>query len=231
MTSRQASAVSARATATTTCVPNNPNQCTNRGVKNADSAVPTMPAPKTPSRSRAGRVHTSCWRTDADRENRARDAEEEPAHQQQRVGTDRSREPHRQHRQDRGQGDSDEHDATTEPVGERTDHDPAQRPDQYRRRNQHRPLGAGQRQIPGVGGGQRADHVPGPEIDGGDPSGQRQVHTLPCAGSWPRRRVHVYYRTTSTGGRAPLQPKALRRNVQRSLSSYLYDAHRAGRSS
>ena len=31
-----------------TCVVNSPNQCTNRGVKNADNAVPPMPTPKTP---------------------------------------------------------------------------------------------------------------------------------------------------------------------------------------
>ena len=41
-------AVSAKATAMMTCVANNPNQRTNRGVKNADSAVPTMPMPNTP---------------------------------------------------------------------------------------------------------------------------------------------------------------------------------------
>ena len=36
--------------------------------------------------------------------------------------------------------------------------------------------------LAGVGGGQRADHVPGPEVDGGDPRGQRQVHASPRAG-------------------------------------------------
>ena len=41
-------AVSARATAMMTCAGTYPNQMTKRGVKNADSAVPPMPAPKTP---------------------------------------------------------------------------------------------------------------------------------------------------------------------------------------
>jgi len=41
-------AVAAKATAMTTCVGNRPNHRTNRGVKNADKAVPTMPMPNTP---------------------------------------------------------------------------------------------------------------------------------------------------------------------------------------
>lgn len=48
MATRQSTAVSASATATTTWVVNKPNQLTKRGVKNADRAVPTMPIPKTP---------------------------------------------------------------------------------------------------------------------------------------------------------------------------------------
>jgi hypothetical protein len=128
---------------------------------------------------------------DSDREDRARDTEEEAEHQQQRVGAGRSGGPDGQHRQDRRQRHGDEHDAAAEPVGERPDDYPANRPDQDWRRHQHRRLGAAQRQIAGVGGGQRADHVSRPEIDGRDPRGQRQVHTAPRAGVQRRSRVHI----------------------------------------
>ena len=48
ITTMHSTAVTASATATMTWVVNSPNQRTNRGVKKADSAVPTMPMPNTP---------------------------------------------------------------------------------------------------------------------------------------------------------------------------------------
>ena len=48
MAATHTSAVTARAIATTTWVDIIPNQSTNRGVKKADNAVPTMPIPNTP---------------------------------------------------------------------------------------------------------------------------------------------------------------------------------------
>ncbi len=48
ITNMHTTAVTASATAMMTWVGNRPNQRTKRGVKKADSAVPTMPIPNTP---------------------------------------------------------------------------------------------------------------------------------------------------------------------------------------
>ena len=48
ITTMHSTAVRASATATMTWVAKKPNHRTNRGVKKAESAVPTMPIPKTP---------------------------------------------------------------------------------------------------------------------------------------------------------------------------------------
>ena len=114
--------MTASATAMMMCVVNRPNHRTNRGVKNADSAVPTMPAPNTPvAKPRRAGSYQLFDERDADREDRSRDAEEEPEHHQQRIRPDRAGDTDRQHRHDRRQGDGDEHGAATEAVGQRAD--------------------------------------------------------------------------------------------------------------
>ena len=131
---------------------------------------------------------------DTDREGRSGDAQEEPEHQQQRVGIDANRRTATSStgamRHQRHDG---EHDATAVPVGQRTDRDPA------------RPSRPGSGWPPaappgcwsatcrlGVGGRQRADQVPGPEVDGRNPGRQRQVDPPPRASTRHCRRAHIF---------------------------------------
>ena len=78
ITTTQTTAVTARATAMITCAVSRPNHRTNRGVKNADSAVPTMPAPNTPvAKPRRGFVPVVGER-DTYCENRSRYSQKSP---------------------------------------------------------------------------------------------------------------------------------------------------------
>lgn len=81
---------------------------------------------------------------DADGEDRAGNAQEEPEKHQQRVGAHGCRDPDREHREDRRQRHRDEHGAPAEAVGERPGDDAAKGTHQDRGGDEQRRLGAGQ---------------------------------------------------------------------------------------
>ena len=64
--------------------------------------------------------------------------------------------------------DEREHHPAAEPVGQRTDHDPAQRADDHRHRDQQRHVGLAERTegpLVAEQRAERADQRPGPEVD------------------------------------------------------------------
>ena len=101
MTVMTSTAVSASATAMITCAATDPNQATKRGVKNADRAVPPMPAPKTPvAKPRRAGWYQALTNGMPTANVVPGNAEEEPENQQQHVRVDRPGKRHQQHRND-----------------------------------------------------------------------------------------------------------------------------------